>query len=114
MTTGAAGAAAADGSQVPELVFSKHALERMAEMHVRKDECRSARSFPVREYWSPRHQSVTYQGRRIAIGVKVLEEGEDAGKELVTTVLWVDADVYAATGSKRERWEAGRRSRWVS
>lgn len=100
-----------DGSQVPELVFSKHALDRMQEMHVRKDECRSARAYPVSAYWSPKHGSMTYQGRRIAIGTKPVED--DPTKELVTTVLWVDADVYIATGSKRARWEPGRRSRWA-
>lgn len=35
------------------------------------------------------------------------------GVEYVTTVLWVDQEVYALTGSKRKSWEAGRRSIYV-
>lgn len=95
------------GGQVPELVFSKHALERLKEMGVTEAECVSVRTYPVEDYWAPRHQSQTYRGSRVAIATKPIEDD----RELVTTVLWAGGqEVYDALGDgTRERWPENRR-----
>lgn len=94
------------GQPEVRLEYSTHALERMQQMHVRKDECLSTRLYPVETYFSKKHRSTTYQGRRIAIATRPTEE---RGLEVVTTVLWVDEAVYTLTDPTRKKWEPGRR-----
>lgn len=77
------------------LTFSQHALDRMTEMGVTKDECRSARAYPIAAYVSRTYGNRNYVGRRVTICVAT-----QPGEELVVTVLWAEQELYGILGRK--------------
>lgn len=72
--------------ELTDLIFTRHAIDRMLDMAVEGEEVRKVFTAPRFGYWSRKHEAWVLESGRLTVGYR--EAADHPGKWAVLTVLW--------------------------